>query len=37
MGWNDEGQLGDGTFTDRDKTAVIIPNKDIIVGLGSGP
>ena len=36
-GRNNEGQLGDGTFIDRDKTAVIIPHDDKIVGLGSGP
>jgi alpha-tubulin suppressor-like RCC1 family protein len=36
-GRNNEGQLGDGTFIDRDKTAVIIPHGDKIVGLGSGP
>ena len=35
-GRNDEGQLGDGTFIDSDKTSVIIPDDDIIVALGSG-
>ena len=36
-GRNDEGQLGDGTFIDSDNTAVIIPDDDKIVGIGSGP
>jgi alpha-tubulin suppressor-like RCC1 family protein len=36
-GRNDEGQLGDGTFIDQVKTFVSIPNRDKIVGLGSGP
>lgn len=36
-GRNDEGQLGDGTFIDQVKTFVIIPNKDKIEKLGSGP
>lgn len=36
-GRNDEGQLGDGTFVDSDKTDVVIPDDDKIVGLGSGP
>ena len=36
-GRNDEGQLGDGTFIDQIKTFAIIPNKDKIIALGSGP
>jgi alpha-tubulin suppressor-like RCC1 family protein len=36
-GQNDEGRLGDGTFTDRDKTSVLIPNDEKIIALGSGP
>jgi len=36
-GRNDEGQLGDGTFIDNDKTSVVIPDDENIVGLGSGP
>lgn len=36
-GRNDEGQLGDGTFTDKDKTLVIIPNDEKIFQLNSGP
>jgi alpha-tubulin suppressor-like RCC1 family protein len=33
---NEEGQLGDGSFVDKEKTSVEIPNDDIIYGLGSG-
>eukprot|EP00804_Cyclotella_cryptica_P007661 CCRYP_015247-RB/>CCRYP_015247-RB protein AED:0.17 eAED:0.17 QI:1704/1/1/1/0.82/0.91/24/1518/1368 len=36
-GRNDEGQLGDGTFLDQDKTSVLIPNDGTIVAIGSGP
>jgi alpha-tubulin suppressor-like RCC1 family protein len=36
-GRNNEGQLGDGTFVDNKQTSVLIPDNDIIVGLGSGP
>lgn len=35
-GRNDEGQLGDGTFIDSDKTSVIIPDDEKIVAIGSG-
>ena len=36
-GRNDEGQLEDVTFTDKDKTLVIIPNDEKIFYLDSGP
>jgi hypothetical protein len=31
-----EGQLGDGSFADKEKTSVEIPDDVIIYGLGSG-